>query len=41
MVKHPEIMLGSRCSSMVRVFAHGAMGRQINPCLVVIQVKLQ
>ena len=22
---------GARCSSVVRVFAHGAMGRQINP----------
>ena len=22
---------GARCSSMVRVFAHGAMGRQIDP----------
>ena len=24
-------MKGARCSSMVRVFAHGAMGRRIDP----------
>ena len=24
---------GERCSSVVRVFAHGAMGRRINPSL--------
>ena len=23
--------VGARCSSVVRVFAHGAMGRQIDP----------
>ena len=25
------ILQGARCSPMVRVFAHGAMGRQIDP----------
>ena len=25
------IRLGARCSSMVRAFAHGAMGRRIDP----------
>ena len=24
-------MLGARCSSVVRAFAHGAMGRRIDP----------
>ena len=24
-------VVGARCSSMVRAFAHGAMGRRINP----------
>ena len=24
-------MVGARCSSVVRVFAHGVMGRQIDP----------
>ena len=24
-------VLGARCSSVVRAFAHGAMGRRINP----------
>ena len=25
------LKVGARCSSVVRVFAHGAMGRQIDP----------
>ena len=28
---HPCILRGARCSSMVRVFTHGAMGRRIDP----------
>ena len=27
------LLFGMRCSSMVRVLAHGAMGHQINPSL--------
>ena len=27
----PLSLRGTRCSSMVRAFAHGAMGRQIDP----------
>ena len=27
----PTNMRGARCSSMVRAFAHGAMGRRIDP----------
>ena len=27
------LMVGARCSSVVRVFAHGAMGRRIDPPL--------
>ena len=26
-----SLLPGARCSSVVRAFAHGAMGRQINP----------
>ena len=26
-----SVLWGARCSSMVRAFAHGAMGCQINP----------
>ena len=26
-----SVCLGARCSSVVRAFAHGAMGRRINP----------
>ena len=26
-----SILLGARCSSVVRAFAHGAMGRRIDP----------
>ena len=29
-IKDP-LLLGARCSSMVRAFAHGAMGHQIDP----------
>ena len=28
-----HITVGARCSSMVRAFAHGAMGRRIDPSL--------
>ena len=28
---HPVCVSGVRCSSVVRAFAHGAMGRRINP----------
>ena len=28
------VVLGARCSSMVRAFAHGAMGRRIDPSWV-------
>ena len=31
-IRHPFI-IGARCSSVVRVFAHGAMGRRIDPPL--------
>ena len=27
----PLIFFGARCSSVVRAFAHGAMGRRIDP----------
>ena len=27
----PSFVIGARCSSVVRAFAHGAMGCQINP----------
>ena len=27
----PTVLPGARCSSVVRVFAHRAMGRRINP----------
>ena len=26
-----SVLLGARCSSVVRAFAHGAMGRRIDP----------
>ena len=29
--QNPNMLGGARYSSMVRVFAHGAMGRQIDP----------
>ena len=28
---HTPVIRGARCSSVVRAFAHGAMGRRINP----------
>ena len=28
---HPNRCAGARCSSVVRAFAHGAMGRRIDP----------
>ena len=30
-VLHNTICKGARCSSVVRVFVHGAMGRRIDP----------
>ena len=32
--------LGARCSSMVRAFAHGAMGHQIDPSCAPIELFL-
>ena len=28
---HEKSLVGARCSSVVRAFAHGAMGRRIDP----------
>ena len=28
---HSTFLLGARCSSVIRAFAHGAMGRRIDP----------
>ena len=30
-IMHSSLDRGARCSSVVRAFAHGAMGRQIDP----------
>ena len=31
LLQMPSFKVGARCSSVVRAFAHGAMGRQIDP----------
>ena len=30
-VNYVSVVYGARCSSVVRVFAHGAMGRRVDP----------